>query len=101
MRPRYWPLMTWPIPSIEDRFRAGAWRTLPVLALADDVGQLMTGVIASVSLPPIEDAEEEESAPERARLLALYFMTIFGFRAMRAAIAVLGAGYTEQAVGLN
>jgi hypothetical protein len=75
---------------------------LPVLALADDVGQLMTGVIASVSVPPIEGAEEEqETDPERARLLALYFMTIFGLRAMRAAIAVLSVGYTEQAIGLN
>jgi hypothetical protein len=93
--------MTWPVPGREDRVRAGSWYTLPTIVLANDVGDLMTEVIKSVSLPPIVDAQDESTDPERTRLIALYFMTIFGFRAIRAAIAVMSVGYTEQAVSHN
>jgi hypothetical protein len=93
--------MTWPIPGREERLRVESLEKLPALTLADDVGHLMAEVIQSVSLPPLEGSEDDSTDPERARLLALYFMTIFGFRAIRAAIAILRVGYSEQAVGHN
>jgi hypothetical protein len=65
---------------------------LEALSLVDRVTQLLAGVIQRIDI---------RGGGGQDRLTALWFMAIIAFRAMRAAMHVLSAGYEEQAIGFE
>lgn len=85
----------WSISEREEALRLTAEADLPMLALADNVSQLLAEVIQGISI----DATEEDPQPKALRTHALWFMAIITLRALRAAMQAFRAGYEDQAVG--
>lgn len=70
-----------------------AYADLEALALADHATAALAGVLASVPVPP------SDSGAAASQHNALWMMCIAGLRAARAAMAVIGRGYEDQAIG--
>jgi hypothetical protein len=84
----------WAVSKREDQLRDSADADLPMLALADAASR----VVADVTQRADTKARPGEAAKDYRRL-ALWFMAIITFRALRAAIQAIRAGYEDQALG--
>jgi hypothetical protein len=81
----------------EDALRASAAEDLPMMALLEEATRLLAAVIERTPIPP---AEGDRTA-DQLQHHALWFMGVISFRAARAAIQAIAAGYEDQAIGFQ
>lgn len=84
--------------AVEKRERElfeSAGRDLPALTLASITCRLLADLIPRVR----NNATSDDRSPGELRVHALWFMTILGFRSLRAAMNCIAIGYEDQSVG--
>jgi hypothetical protein len=86
---------SWRLTEKEREMRDNAASELPTLQLVDEACRTLAEVIAHTPVA----AGKTDRTPADFQHHALWFMGVITFRAVRAAIQAIGAGYEDQAVG--
>jgi hypothetical protein len=78
----------------EQALRASAPKELPALEVAERAGEYLASIITASPVP----LRENDDSPTDVQHEALWFMSVLGYRALRAALAATCSGYGDQAV---